>query len=195
MRANEPLSLTAKWDYGYIITKILGLTVELLHPESGATMRVHREKVVLTDPDSAWEEISPRPRRSRQQVKQAHVPQRRANSRVRRDSSAGSRVSTATRDSQRSKGATTKQQAANLVKPSALPPFSQHRSFKRPRCASEHCDSEPDTIAKRTRSQIQREKRSAESKLEQPETKRWKAEQVLLLQFVCSYFSSRQQQK
>ena len=46
LKANEPLSLTAKWDFGYIVTKVNGLVLELLHPETGAKLRVHREKVV-----------------------------------------------------------------------------------------------------------------------------------------------------
>ena len=73
--ANEPLSLTARWDYGYLVTEVRGLTVSLFHPESGARLQVHREKVKLVDPDLPWEQISPRPRRTR--IQQQRQPRRR----------------------------------------------------------------------------------------------------------------------
>jgi hypothetical protein len=193
LKANEPLSLTAKWDYGYLVTKVNGLTVDLLHPESGATMRVHREKVVLTDPDMAWEELNPRPRRQRQRVKQAHVRKRRDH--VRRDSSCESHASIASRRSTNQRQApgrkpqtTPNKAAASFVKPTALPPFSQHGSFKR---ARESDTSFDDTVAKRTRSHNRGEKRAAtESSSPEPPEKRWREEQVSLLQFVSSYFTS-----
>ena len=65
LRANEPVSLSAQWDFAYVVTQVNGLTVDLLHPESGKTLRVHREKVKLVDPDITWDEIHPRPRRQR----------------------------------------------------------------------------------------------------------------------------------
>jgi hypothetical protein len=214
LKANEPLSLTAKWDYGYVVTKVNGLTLDLLHPESGATMRVHREKVVLTDPDVAWEEVSPRPRRKRQQVKQVHVPKRR--DRVRRDSESSVATSVATvrsrqsinqrdpkirgearnnrdtrttnehpalnqanpRDTRTTASRHAPNQMDKFVVPSGLPPFSQKRQ------------REPDDeyIAKRTRSRLQGEKRTAELG-DEPDTKRWRAEQISLLDFVSRYFS------
>ena len=75
LKANEPLSLTAKWDFGYLVTKVNGLVLDLLHTETGAKLQVHREKVVLVDPDMAWENINPRPRRQR--IKQPRVVHRR----------------------------------------------------------------------------------------------------------------------
>ena len=193
LRANEPLSLTAKWDYGYVVTKVNGLTVDLLHPESGATMRVHREKVVLTDPDMPWEELNPRPRRQRQRVKQAYIRKRRDH--VRRDSSVDSRASNTSKQStnQRRKPHTAPHKpAAVFVKPTALPPFSHHRSSKRSRELDISDDSEEDTVAKRTRSHTQGEKRlAAESPASEPPAKKWRIEQVSLLQFVSSYFAKQ----
>ena len=139
LKANEPLSLTAKWDYGYLVTKVNGLVIDLMHPESGATLRVNREKVVVTDSDIAWEEVSPRPRRQRQRVKQVHVPKRRDTTRNRRDSSADSCISnhsntsTASKRSSGANGAGNKtQQPVPVFKaPTALPPLSRNRSVKR----------------------------------------------------------------
>ena len=37
LKASESLSMTAKWDFGYIVTKVNGVTVNNLHPESGST--------------------------------------------------------------------------------------------------------------------------------------------------------------
>ena len=191
LKANEPLSLTAKWDYGYVVTKVNGLTVELLHPESGATMRVHREKVVLTDPDIAWEEINPRPRRQRQRVKQAPVRKRRDY--VRRDSSVDSRTSNITQQSVTSQASThnprlqtAQRKTEKFLKPSGLPQYSQHRSVKRPIEDTAACEG----MAKRTRSHTQGEKRPAADSAEpEPPSKKWRPEQVLLLEFVSSYFS------
>ena len=208
LKANEPLSLTAKWDYGYIVTRTNGLTVDLIHPESGATLRVNREKVVLTNPDMAWEEVAPRPRRRRQQVKQVHVPKRRAHHR--RDScadsvtsevsrcSAHSRASVSSKASIRPRPSTSSGKSANtptpprqedrFVRPTSLPPLSQHRPVKRTRE-----DDTDDSIAKRTRSHTAHTagvKRSPEPHCEETQPKRWRPEQVSLLSYVSGYFSS-----
>ena len=182
LKANEPLSMTAKWDYGYIVTNRNGLVLDLVHPESGAKLKVHREKVVLTDPDIAWEEISPRPRRQRQQVKQVHVPKRRDHSRTRRDSTTSSHASTAT---QRSR-VTNKNRSNKFVRPTALPPFSQNRQPKRARSPSVDDDDDDNAVYKRTRARTGGEKRHAD--FPQPASKRWRTEQVSLLEFVSSYF-------
>ena len=150
--------------------------------------------MVLSDPDIPWEDISPRPRRQRQQVKQVHVPRRRVNSsRTRRDSSADSRASSATQRSKKSAAQAHQKRADNFVRPTALPPFSQHRRTKRTRDDDDGDETE-DTVAKRTRSRAG-EKRSAEPGIQFPEPKRWRKEQVLLLQFVSSYFCATSPQK
>ena len=50
LNASKPLTLTVKWDYGYIVTKVNGLVLELLHSETVAELKVHGEKVVLGRP-------------------------------------------------------------------------------------------------------------------------------------------------
>jgi len=209
LRANEPLTLTAKWDYGYVVTKVNGLNVDLLHPESGATLRVHREKVVVTDPDMAWGEVNPRPRRSRQQVKQVHVPKRRDH--PRRDDSADSRASMTSaasatnhrpkvlRGHRRAPAPETNQRVdsdaphpsrapdAAFKRPEGLPPQSVHLPRKR----SRDIDDDPtptDAVYKRTRSHTQGEKRPAEE-IPGPSCKKWRPEQVALLTFVSSFYS------
>ena len=190
LKANEPLSLTAKWDYGYVVSKVNGLVLDLIHPESGARLKVHREKVVLTDPDIAWSEIAPRPRRQRQRIKQVHVPKRRDHSRT-RDSSADSRASTTTQRSTRSvRSVPRKPDGHVFAKPTDLPPFSRHRPVKRVRDNVDDEQSNADFIAKRTRSAQQSVKRPAEEDIAPHQSKRWRNEQVSLLQFVSSYFAN-----
>jgi transposase InsO family protein len=190
LRANEPLSLTARWDYGYIVTKINGLSVDLMHPESGATMRVHRDKIVLTDPDIAWDEVSPRPRRQRQQVKQSHVPKRRDHVHRPREVDADNeapptRRGPALKRKRRLSGdqRVTQQRVPPCVPQPAPPPQPVRHSVKR---SLE--DSESDSVAKRTRSRYRGEKRQGESLDVEPAVKRWRPEQVSLLRFVCAYF-------
>ena len=57
--ANEPLTLTAKWDHQYEITRIDGTTHWLRHQTSGKTLKVHRDKLRLVDPEIMWDEIPP----------------------------------------------------------------------------------------------------------------------------------------
>ena len=61
--ANEPLSLTAKWDPQFEITRIRGTTHWLRHQVTGKEIRVHRDKLRLVDPNMTWDDVSPRPRR------------------------------------------------------------------------------------------------------------------------------------
>ena len=63
LKAREPLSLTAKWDYGFTVTKINGKVITVLHPTTGSKQIVNREQVRLVDPTIAWDEVAPRPRR------------------------------------------------------------------------------------------------------------------------------------
>ena len=66
--ANEPLTLTAKWDHQYEIIRIEGTTHWVRHQPTGKVLRVHRDKVRLVDPEALWEDIPLRPKRSRAQV-------------------------------------------------------------------------------------------------------------------------------
>lgn len=67
--ANEPLTLTAKWDHQYEIIRIEGTTHWVRHQPSGKVVKVHREKLRLVDPEALWDDVLPRPKRSRAQVK------------------------------------------------------------------------------------------------------------------------------
>ncbi len=66
---NEPLSLTAKWDFGFTVSAINGLVISVLHQQTGVTRRVHRDKVRLIDPDVSWDDVCIRPRRTRAQAR------------------------------------------------------------------------------------------------------------------------------
>ena len=61
--ANEPLSLSAKWDHQYEVTRIRGTTHWLRHQRTNKEIKVHREKVRLVDPNWRWDDVAVRPRR------------------------------------------------------------------------------------------------------------------------------------
>ena len=63
LRAREPLSLTAKWDPGYTVNRINGKVITITHHTTGARQIVNRDQIRLVDPDVAWEEVAPRPKR------------------------------------------------------------------------------------------------------------------------------------
>ncbi|MCP3887667.1 MAG: DDE-type integrase/transposase/recombinase [Desulfobulbaceae bacterium] len=68
LKAREPLSLTAKWDFGFLVTKVNGKVLTILHPSTGVKQIVNRDQVRLADPDIAWDEVHPRPRRQQIRV-------------------------------------------------------------------------------------------------------------------------------
>ena len=63
--ANEPLTLTAKWDPEYEVTRVVGTTCWVRHQTTGKQLKVHREKLRLVDPDASWDDVRERPRRQR----------------------------------------------------------------------------------------------------------------------------------
>lgn len=67
--ANEPLSLTAKWDHQYEVIRIEGTTHWVRHQTSGKTIKVHRDKLRLVDPEIVWDEVLPRPKRTRAKLR------------------------------------------------------------------------------------------------------------------------------
>ena len=166
----------------------------------------------MTDPDMAWEEVNPRPRRTRQQVKQVHVPKRRDH--ARRDSSIDSRASgtssTAPTNQPAGRHPPTQRRPRETVfkRPTRLPPLSVHRSTKRVHESDDDVPPE-DAVYKRTRSHTQGEKRPTsssplpEAKRNRPDQgekrpaeeipgssrKKWRPEQVALLTFVSSFYS------
>ena len=64
LKAREPLSLTAQWDYRFLVTKISGKVVTVVHPVTGVRKVVNREQLRVVNPDIAWERVHLRPRRT-----------------------------------------------------------------------------------------------------------------------------------
>ena len=63
LRAREPLSMTAQWDYGFIVNKVNGKAITISHPTTGVKQVVNRDQIRVVDPDIAWDHVHPRPRR------------------------------------------------------------------------------------------------------------------------------------
>ena len=63
--APKPLTFTSRWDPQWQITRISGVTCYLQNQVSGETKTIHRDHVKLVDPDLAWDQLPPRPKRSR----------------------------------------------------------------------------------------------------------------------------------
>jgi hypothetical protein len=70
--ANEPVSLSAKWDHQYEVTKSHGTTFWVRHQRTMKELKVHRDKLRLVDPNMLWDDVAPRPRR--QFRRRANVP-------------------------------------------------------------------------------------------------------------------------
>ena len=62
MKAHEPLTLTAKWDYGFIVTKVNRKVLTILNPSTSVKQAIVRDQVCAVDPDIALDEFVPRPR-------------------------------------------------------------------------------------------------------------------------------------
>ena len=61
---DEPVGkLTSIWDPEYEVIRVRGTTHWLRHQQTGKERKLHREKLMLVDPDIAWDELPPRPRR------------------------------------------------------------------------------------------------------------------------------------
>ncbi len=69
LKAREPLSMTAQWDYGFLVSRINGKAITLLHPTTGVRQTVNRDQVRVVDPDIAWDQVHPRPRRTQARVR------------------------------------------------------------------------------------------------------------------------------
>jgi hypothetical protein len=73
--ANEPVSLSAKWDPQYEVTKVHGTTFWIRHQRTLKELKVHRDKLRLVDHNMVWDEVAPRPRRHYRRVPNAPLPQ------------------------------------------------------------------------------------------------------------------------
>ena len=72
--ANEPVSLSAKWDPQYEVTKVHGTTFWVRHQRTQKEIKVHRDKLRLVDPNMSWDEVAPRPRRQQRRAPNAPLP-------------------------------------------------------------------------------------------------------------------------
>jgi hypothetical protein len=61
--ANEPVTLSAKWDHQFEVTKVRGLTYWVRHQLTNKELKLHRDKLRLVDPNMAWDGVENRPRR------------------------------------------------------------------------------------------------------------------------------------
>jgi len=61
--ANEPLTLTAKWDHQFEVIRRVKTTFWLRNQVTGKVIKVHREKIRLVDPNLPWDDVATRPRR------------------------------------------------------------------------------------------------------------------------------------
>ena len=71
----ELVSLSAKWDPQYEVTKKHGTTFWIRHQRTLKEIKVYREKLRLVDPNACWDEIAPRPRRQQRRAPNAPLPQ------------------------------------------------------------------------------------------------------------------------
>lgn len=65
LKADPRLKLTSRWDPQWQVTKISGLALHIRNQLSGVCKVVNREKVKVVDPEMAWDEVNPRPKRDR----------------------------------------------------------------------------------------------------------------------------------
>ena len=72
LKAREPLSLTAQWDYRFLVTKINGKVVTIVQPVTGVLKVVNREHLRVVNPDIAWERVHSRPRRTQVRARGYH---------------------------------------------------------------------------------------------------------------------------
>lgn len=63
LKAEERLTNTARWDPGFIVTRVEGTTHWVTNPQTGVNKRVHREKVRLVTANESLRNMIPRPRR------------------------------------------------------------------------------------------------------------------------------------
>ena len=64
IKAQEPLSLTSRWDPQWTVTRVRGKVLDLVHQQTGNTKVLNVNKVRLVDPNIAWDQLNPRPKRN-----------------------------------------------------------------------------------------------------------------------------------
>ena len=63
IKAEEPLTLTSKWEPQWVVTQVRGKALWLTHQHTGKQKILNREKVRVVDPEIIWDELRPRPKR------------------------------------------------------------------------------------------------------------------------------------
>ena len=64
IRAQEPMTLTSKWDPHWHVTQVRGKVVWLRHQQTGKRKVLNKDKVQVVDPDISWDQVRPRPIRN-----------------------------------------------------------------------------------------------------------------------------------
>jgi len=138
IKANEPLSLTSKWDPQWTVTQVRGKVLWVRHEPTGKTKVLNRNKVHIVDPDISWDEVRPRPiRKSNVSTKKVGVsaqPQTAQNDvtpAATRDRAAGVDVPTTTQPATTS----TRRPRRRLPQDSVPPPPSKRTRIQLPRAA------------------------------------------------------------
>jgi hypothetical protein len=62
VRGQRVTPLTAKWDHHFVVTRIRGKVITVLHVPTGKKQRWNRNKIRLVDPEISWEGVRIRPR-------------------------------------------------------------------------------------------------------------------------------------
>ncbi len=76
------------------MTRVNGKVLTVLHPSTGVKQVVNRDQVRLVDPDIAWDEVHPRPRRQQKRHQTKHGKRPDAAPRAATPPDAASRVAT-----------------------------------------------------------------------------------------------------
>ena len=64
VKAQEPLSLTSKWDPQWTVTAVKGKVVTLIHQQTSKQKVLNVDKVRVVDPNIIWDDVNPRPIRN-----------------------------------------------------------------------------------------------------------------------------------
>ena len=64
VKAQEPLSLTTKWDPQWTVTAVNNKVVTLIHQQSSKKKILNANKVRVVDPNIVWDDMNPRPIRN-----------------------------------------------------------------------------------------------------------------------------------
>ena len=59
IKAHEPLTHTAKWGYGFVVSKVNGKVLTILNSSTGVKQLIARDQVHAIDPDSTCDEVAP----------------------------------------------------------------------------------------------------------------------------------------